>query len=247
MALPKTLPPAALRGFCCFFVAAPGAEAQPAAFGHKSPLGPPTGPDLLSTAAAQTWQICSAAATENPAEPKPGPATPRPSPATQLPKTRGQDPALQRSCLKPRATPLQCSCRKPMPLPTSGQRQGQKMPALRAGLLHGRRPNLAPPAQRNRQKSHVGLQPYLLQLEPKMQRSAQAQLQSVITDSQLCSHVTRRAAAQIQFGIQSLRSAVATSDLPVSAPPHITDQICQLCAQSHSQSQITAQCSAHMS
>ena len=172
---------------------------------------------------------------------------PRPSPATQLPKTKGQDPALQRSCLKPRATPLQRSCRKPMPLPTSAQRQGQKMPALRAGLLRGRRPNLAPPAQRNRQKSRVGLQPYLLQLEPKMQCSAQAQLQSAITDSQLCSHVTRCAAAQIQFGIQSLRSAVATSDLPVSAPPHITDQICQLCAQSHSQSQITAQCSAHMS
>ena len=111
------------------------------------------------------------------------------------------------------------------------------MPALRAGLLHGRRPNLAPPAQRNRQKSHAGLQPYLLQLEPKMQCSAQAQLQSAITDSQqLCSHDLRCAAAQIQFGIQSLHSAVTTSDLPVSAPPHITDQICQLCAQSHSHS-----------
>ena len=196
-------------------MAAPGPETQPAAFGHKSPLGPPTGPDLLSTALPQKIrqspnplaQPCNAAADH--------------SPATQLPETNAS--------------------------PTSAQRQNQKKPALRAGLLHGRRPNLALPAQSTRQKSHAGLQPYLLQLEPKMQCSEQAQLQSAITDSQLCSHVTRCAAAQIQFGIQSLRSAVTTSDLPVSAPPHITDQICQLCAQSHSQSQITAQCSAHMS
>ena len=240
MALPKTLPPAELRGFCCFLWPRQ-AHQQPSGTNHlwARPQAQIFSAQLLpkpGRSAAQLPKSGRAQTSPDAAAEKQGP---RPSPATQLPKTKGQDPALQRSC-----RPLPCNAAAGNPclfllLPSARGKKCQVCCTAAARTY--------PPAQRNRQKSHAGLQPYLLQLEPKMQCSAQAQLQSAITDSQLCSHVTRCAAAQIQFGIQSLRSAVTTSDLPVSAPPHITDQICQLCAQSHSQSQITAQCSAHMS